>query len=114
MWTKYHRSVYLHNPIPMKDKPPSIYWNKTTGKNTIVVPCMSKVIMKELYTELKHPEISQDDAVIKIWLSELTDQEKIIIAVNIGAFKARNRRTQWLALKWLRAKHKLESYKKHK
>ena len=75
---------------------------------------MSKEIMTELYKELQHPAISKNDAVIKIWASELTEQEKIIIAVNIGGFKARTRRSQWLALKWIRAKQKLESYNKHK
>ena len=86
----------------MTNEPPSIYWNKNTGKNEVIVPFMSKVIMTELYKELQDPRISRDDAVSKIWLSELTDQEKIIVAVNIGEFKEKTKVRRWFSLRYIR------------
>ena len=82
---------------------------KTTGKNEVVVPFMSKEIMKELYRELQDHSISRDEAVAKIWLSELTDQEKIIVAVNIGEFKERTKVRMWFYLKYLSVKRKIKN-----
>lgn len=95
----------------MLNEPPSIYWDKNTGKNTVEVPFMSKEIMKELYIELQDHRISRDEAVAKIWLSELTNQEKIIVAVNIGEFKERTKVRRWFYLKYLKIKQRLKSLK---
>lgn len=86
----------------MTNEPPSVYWNKNTGKYEVVVPFMSREIMTELVRELKHPGISKDEAVAKIWLSELDEKEKIIVAVNIGEFKERTKRSRWVYLKCIR------------
>jgi len=83
---------------------PSILWDKTTGKNEVIVPFMSKEIMKELYNKLQDHRISRDVAVAEIWLSDLTDQEKIIVAVNIGEFKERTKVRRWIHLKYLKVK----------
>jgi len=92
------------------NEPPSILWDKTTGKNEVIVPFMSKEIMKELYKKLQDHRISRDEAVAKIWLSDLADQEKIIVAVNIGEFKERTKVRRWFFLKYL----KMRAYTKHK
>jgi hypothetical protein len=83
------------------NEPPSIYWDKNTGQNTVEVPFMSKEIMKELYRKLQDHRISRDEAIAKIWLSELTDQEKIIVAVNLGEFKERTKVRRWFYFKYL-------------
>jgi hypothetical protein len=95
----------------MSNEPPSIYWNKTTGKNEVVVPFMSKEIMTELFKELQHPRISKDEAVAKIWLSALDEKEKIIVAVNIGEFKERTKKSRWVYLKCMRVVKWIKSYK---
>jgi len=51
-------------------EPPSILWDKTTGKHEVIVPFMSKEIMKELYKKLQDHRISRDEAVAEIWLSD--------------------------------------------
>lgn len=96
------------------NEPPSIYWEKNTGKNTVEVPFMSKEIMKELYRMLQDHRISRDEAVAKIWLSEFTDHEKIIIAMNIGEYKERTKVRRWFCLKYLNAKYMIKAYTKHK
>lgn len=93
---------------------PEIYWNKTTGKNEVTVPFMSMKVMKELFKELQHPGISKDEAVAKIWLSDIDEKEKIIVAVNIGEFKERTKRSRWIYLKCMNVVRILKSYTKTK
>jgi hypothetical protein len=98
----------------MSNEPPSVYWNKNTGKNEVEVPFMSKIIMTELMKELQHPGISKDEAVAKIWLSELDDKEKIIVAVNIGEYKEQTKRSRWVYVQCMRVVRWINSYTKPK
>jgi len=90
----------------------TIYWNKTTGKNELDVPIMSKIIMTELFKSLLHPSITKDEAVAKICLSGLSEEEKVIVAVNIGEYKERTKRMMWIYHKINNLKRKLDKSKR--
>lgn len=98
----------------MPNNSTSIYWNKKTGVNNVVVPFMSREIMRDLYTKLKDPKITRDEAVTQIYLSDLCDEEKIIVAVNIGEFKERTKISRWVYLKCIGFAKRLKIYTKHK
>ena len=94
----------------MLKEQPEIYWNKTTGKNEMVIPQMSMIVMTELMKILTNPTITKDQAVAQICLSELSEEEKVIVAVNIGEYKERTKISQWIWLKYYRSLRLVKSY----
>ena len=94
----------------MQKEQPEIYWNKLTGKNEMVIPQMSMVVMTELMKALTHPTITKDQAVAQICLSELSEEEKVIVAVNIGEYKERTKISQWIWLKYYRSLRLVKSF----
>ena len=86
----------------MNKEQTGIYWNKNTGETEVIIPQMSMVVMTEVMKELTHPTITKDQAISKICLSELSEEDKVILAVNIGEYKERTKRSRWIIVRCYR------------